>query len=206
MLTGGEPLDLGGDLAGGFYITHRVRRPQRRTDLRGGDLRSGALGDVLLRLRRGQSDRQRGTSTASAPVCRDLGQRQAGAPARPRPMDICHFARRARPKRAGGQIDDDTVAYHFHEPLGVVGQIIPWNFPILAVEARPGSPRQLRLKPPSRPRPRSCSPLMDLIGESAARRKIPTSSRLRRRGRKNPRFEQPDRVRSHSPARPRRAA
>ncbi|MGM8887811.1 aldehyde dehydrogenase family protein, partial [Psychrobacter sp. 1U2] len=25
----------------------------------------------------------------------------------------------------------DTVAYHFHEPLGVVGQIIPWNFPIL---------------------------------------------------------------------------
>ncbi|HLS66034.1 MAG TPA: aldehyde dehydrogenase [Pseudogracilibacillus sp.] len=29
------------------------------------------------------------------------------------------------------QIDDDTVAYHFHEPVGVVGQIIPWNFPIL---------------------------------------------------------------------------
>ena len=29
------------------------------------------------------------------------------------------------------QVDDDTVAYHFHEPLGVVGQIIPWNFPIL---------------------------------------------------------------------------
>lgn len=29
------------------------------------------------------------------------------------------------------QIDNDTVAYHFHEPIGVVGQIIPWNFPIL---------------------------------------------------------------------------
>ena len=29
------------------------------------------------------------------------------------------------------QIDDDTVAYHYHEPLGVVGQIIPWNFPLL---------------------------------------------------------------------------
>ncbi|MBS2534015.1 aldehyde dehydrogenase [Catenulispora sp. NF23] len=29
------------------------------------------------------------------------------------------------------QIDEDTVAYHFHEPLGVVAQIIPWNFPIL---------------------------------------------------------------------------
>jgi len=29
------------------------------------------------------------------------------------------------------EIDNDTVAYHFHEPLGVVGQIIPWNFPLL---------------------------------------------------------------------------
>ena len=30
-----------------------------------------------------------------------------------------------------GEIDETTVAYHFHEPLGVVGQIIPWNFPLL---------------------------------------------------------------------------
>ncbi|HCV97185.1 MAG TPA: aldehyde dehydrogenase, partial [Stenotrophomonas sp.] len=29
------------------------------------------------------------------------------------------------------EIDKDTIAYHFHEPLGVVGQIIPWNFPML---------------------------------------------------------------------------
>ena len=29
------------------------------------------------------------------------------------------------------QIDETTVAYHFHEPLGVIGQIIPWNFPLL---------------------------------------------------------------------------
>ena len=29
------------------------------------------------------------------------------------------------------EIDHDTIAYHFHEPLGVVGQIIPWNFPLL---------------------------------------------------------------------------
>jgi len=29
------------------------------------------------------------------------------------------------------EIDEHTVSYHFHEPLGVVGQIIPWNFPIL---------------------------------------------------------------------------
>lgn len=30
-----------------------------------------------------------------------------------------------------GEIDETTIAYHFHEPLGVVGQIIPWNFPLL---------------------------------------------------------------------------
>ncbi|MGM0754308.1 MAG: aldehyde dehydrogenase [Bacillota bacterium] len=30
-----------------------------------------------------------------------------------------------------GEIDNDTVSYHFHEPIGVVAQIIPWNFPIL---------------------------------------------------------------------------
>ena len=32
---------------------------------------------------------------------------------------------------SAGQIDQDTVAYHFQEPLGVVAQIIPWNFPLL---------------------------------------------------------------------------
>ncbi len=51
------------------------------------------------------------------------------------PLAIDHFRYFASAIRAqeGGisQIDDDTVAYHFHEPLGVVGQIIPWNFPIL---------------------------------------------------------------------------
>ncbi|GAC1424813.1 MAG: aldehyde dehydrogenase family protein [Candidatus Velthaea sp.] len=51
------------------------------------------------------------------------------------PLAIDHFRYFAGCIRAqeGGisQIDDDTVAYHFHEPLGVVGQIIPWNFPIL---------------------------------------------------------------------------
>ncbi|GGC79770.1 aldehyde dehydrogenase [Tersicoccus solisilvae] len=51
------------------------------------------------------------------------------------PLAVDHFRYFAGAIRAqeGGvsQIDEDTVAYHFHEPLGVVGQIIPWNFPIL---------------------------------------------------------------------------
>ena len=36
-----------------------------------------------------------------------------------------------RSRAASTEIDKDTVAYHFHEPLGVVGQIIPFNFPLL---------------------------------------------------------------------------
>jgi len=51
------------------------------------------------------------------------------------PLAIDHFRYFAGALRAqeGGlsEIDATTVAYHFHEPLGVVGQIIPWNFPIL---------------------------------------------------------------------------
>jgi aldehyde dehydrogenase len=51
------------------------------------------------------------------------------------PLAIDHFRYFAGALRAqeGGvsEIDHDTIAYHFHEPLGVVGQIIPWNFPIL---------------------------------------------------------------------------
>ncbi len=51
------------------------------------------------------------------------------------PLAIDHFRYFASCIRAQegslSEIDDDTVAYHFHEPLGVVGQIIPWNFPIL---------------------------------------------------------------------------
>lgn len=51
------------------------------------------------------------------------------------PLAIDHFRYFASAIRAqeGGisQINNDTVAYHFHEPIGVVGQIIPWNFPIL---------------------------------------------------------------------------
>ena len=51
------------------------------------------------------------------------------------PLAIDHFRYFASCIRAQegtiGEVDRDTIAYHFHEPLGVVGQIIPWNFPIL---------------------------------------------------------------------------
>jgi len=51
------------------------------------------------------------------------------------PLAVDHFRYFASAIRAQegtiSQIDNDTVAYHFHEPLGVVGQIIPWNFPLL---------------------------------------------------------------------------
>ncbi|GAC1445812.1 MAG: aldehyde dehydrogenase family protein [Mycobacteriales bacterium] len=51
------------------------------------------------------------------------------------PLVVDHWRYFAAAIRAqegsAGQIDDDTVAYHFQEPLGVVAQIIPWNFPLL---------------------------------------------------------------------------
>ena len=51
------------------------------------------------------------------------------------PLAVDHFRYFAAAIRAQEgaitQLDENTVAYHFHEPLGVVGQIIPWNFPIL---------------------------------------------------------------------------
>ncbi|PSL43542.1 aldehyde dehydrogenase [Salsuginibacillus halophilus] len=51
------------------------------------------------------------------------------------PLAIDHyryFAAAIRSQEGSlSQINEDTVAYHFHEPIGVVGQIIPWNFPLL---------------------------------------------------------------------------
>jgi aldehyde dehydrogenase len=66
------------------------------------------------------------------------------------------------------QIDEDTVAYHFHEPLGVVGQIIPWNFPILmaawklAPALAAGNAAVLK---PAEQTPASVMYLMSLIGD-----------------------------------------
>jgi aldehyde dehydrogenase len=65
-------------------------------------------------------------------------------------------------------VDEDTVAYHFHEPLGVVAQIIPWNFPILmatwklAPALAAGNAVVLK---PAEQTPASIHVLMELIGD-----------------------------------------
>src|ERR1017187_7681129 len=45
---------------------------------------------------------------------------------------LCDFATCIRAEESAvSELDEDTIAYHFKEPMGVVGQIIPWNFPLL---------------------------------------------------------------------------
>ncbi|AIJ34290.1 aldehyde dehydrogenase [Corynebacterium imitans] len=88
------------------------------------------------------------------------------------PLAIDHFryfagAIRAQEGRLS-QIDDNMVAYHFNEPLGVVGQIIPWNFPLLmavwklAPALAAGNAVVLK---PAEQTPASILYLLDLIGD-----------------------------------------
>jgi aldehyde dehydrogenase len=67
-----------------------------------------------------------------------------------------------------GEIDHDTIAYHFKEPMGVVAQIIPWNFPLLmaAWKMAPAlvAGNCVVIKPAS-DTPMSVAVLMDLIGD-----------------------------------------
>src|SRR5450432_2528725 len=88
------------------------------------------------------------------------------------PLAVDHFRYFAGAIRAQegslGEIDGDTVAYHFHEPLGVVGQIIPWNFPILMavwkVAPALAAGNCIVLKPASAT-PTSIMVLVELIGD-----------------------------------------
>jgi aldehyde dehydrogenase len=82
------------------------------------------------------ADRMESKLHALAPVeAIDNGKPVRETKAADLPLAIDHFRYFAGCIRAqeGGisEIDHDTIAYHFHEPLGVVGQIIPWNFPLL---------------------------------------------------------------------------
>ncbi|MDC7122564.1 aldehyde dehydrogenase family protein [Cellulomonas fimi] len=88
------------------------------------------------------------------------------------PLAIDHFRYFAGAIRAQegsiSEIDGDTIAYHFHEPLGVVAQIIPWNFPILmatwklAPALAAGNAVVLK---PAEQTPASILLLMELIGD-----------------------------------------
>jgi aldehyde dehydrogenase len=88
------------------------------------------------------------------------------------PLAVDHFRYFAGVIRAQegsiSQIDADTVAYHFQEPLGVVGQIIPWNFPILmavwklAPALAAGNAVVLK---PAEQTPASINVFLDLVGD-----------------------------------------
>ncbi|MFP5476943.1 MAG: aldehyde dehydrogenase [Gammaproteobacteria bacterium] len=88
------------------------------------------------------------------------------------PLAVDHFRYFASCVRAQegsiAEVDHDTMAYHFHEPLGVVGQIIPWNFPLLmaAWKLAPAlaAGNCIVLKPAEQT-PTSILVLMELIGD-----------------------------------------
>ncbi len=88
------------------------------------------------------------------------------------PLAIDHFRYFAGAIRAEegriSEIDKDTVAYHFHEPLGVVGQIIPFNFPLLmaAWKIAPAlAAGNCTVIKPASPTPWSILKLAEVIGE-----------------------------------------
>jgi len=88
------------------------------------------------------------------------------------PLAVDHFRYFAGCIRAQegtiGEIDEHTVAYHFHEPLGVVGQIIPWNFPLLMAcwKLAPAlAAGNCVVMKPAEQTPASILVLMELIGD-----------------------------------------
>ncbi|HZP09524.1 aldehyde dehydrogenase [Methyloceanibacter sp.] len=88
------------------------------------------------------------------------------------PLAIDHFRYFAAAIRVQegtlGELDHDTVAYHYHEPLGVVAQIIPWNFPILmaAWKLAPAlAAGNCVVLKPAEQTPMSIMVLMDIVGD-----------------------------------------
>lgn len=88
------------------------------------------------------------------------------------PLAVDHFRYFAGCLRAQegstAEIDETTVAYHFHEPLGVVGQIIPWNFPLLmaAWKLAPAlAAGNCVVLKPAEQTPLAITLLMELIGD-----------------------------------------
>jgi len=88
------------------------------------------------------------------------------------PLAVDHFRYFAGCLRAQegslSEIDHDTVAYHFHEPLGVVAQIIPWNFPLLMAvwKLAPAlAAGNCVILKPAEQTPMSIMVLVDMIGD-----------------------------------------
>lgn len=88
------------------------------------------------------------------------------------PLAIDHlryFAGCIRAQEGGiSELDDNTVAYHFHEPYGVVGQIIPWNFPLLMAAWKLGpalAAGNCVVLKPAEQTPASILLLMELCGD-----------------------------------------
>ena len=134
------------------------------------------------------SPRSRPSTTASRSARRRLADL---------PLAIDHFRYFAGCIRAQegslSEIDHDTVAYHFHEPLGVVGQIIPWNFPLLmaAWKLAPAlAAGNCVVLKPAEQTPMAIMVLMDLDRRPAAAGRAQRRQRLRRRGRQAARPEQ----------------
>ena len=94
------------------------------------------------------------------------------------------------------EIDKNTVAYHFHEPLGVVGQIIPFNFPLLmaAWKLAPAlAAGNCAVLKPASPTPWSILKLAELIEEIVPAGRDQHRQRPGRRDRQGARDEQADR-------------
>lgn len=104
--------------------------------------------------------------------CYDKGKpiREASLADVPLALDhFRYFAAAIRTQEGGvSEIDHDTIAYHFHEPFGVVGQIIPWNFPLLmaAWKLAPAlAAGNCVVMKPAEQTPVSISVLFELIGD-----------------------------------------
>ena len=126
-------------------------------------------GNVLLRI----ADRiEQNLRMLAVAECIDNGKPLRETLAADLPLAVDHFRYFAGCIRAQegaiSDIDETTVAYHFHEPVGVVGQIIPWNFPLLmaawklAPALAAGCPVVLK---PAEQTPASIMVLMETIGD-----------------------------------------
>ncbi|PAT34630.1 aldehyde dehydrogenase family protein [Vandammella animalimorsus] len=154
--SGAEDIELALDAAHAAFPKWAATSPQERSN-------------VLLRI----ADRmEQNLKRLAVAETIDNGKPLRETMAADVPLAIDHFRYFAGCLRAqeGGisEIDHDTVAYHFNEPVGVVGQIIPWNFPLLMaawklpVALAAGCTVVLK---PAEQTPASIMLLMELIGD-----------------------------------------